>query len=76
MLSLKLARLMEKRLQDVFGTTEDNPKAETLDSALRALSRLCLQHYTVGDQEIIGLPRPDPRQGKILSALKVRLTAP
>jgi transposase len=76
MLSLKLARLMEKRLQDVFGTTEDNPKAETLDSALMALSRLCLQHYTVGDQEIIGLPRPDPRQGKILSALKVRLTAP
>jgi hypothetical protein len=67
---------MEKRLQDVFGTTEDNPKAETLDSALMALSRLCLQHYTAGDQEIIGLPRPDPRQGKILSALKVRLTAP
>jgi transposase len=76
MLSLKVLRLMEQRLRSVFGTTDENAEAETAESTLATLSRLCLQHYRVDDQEIIGLPRPDPRQGKILSALQVKLTAP
>ena len=76
MLSLKIVRLMEQRLRAVFGTTDTNSQAETVDSALAALSRLCLQHYRVGDQEVSGLPRPDARQRSILSALKVKLSAP
>jgi transposase len=76
MLALKVVRLMEQRLKDVFGTTDNNDQAETVPSALMALFRLCLQHYHVGDQEIIGLPRPDVRQQAILSALNVTLTAP
>ena len=76
MLSLKIVRLTEQRLHAAFGTTDTNKEAETVDSTLCALSRLCLQHYQVGEQEIIGLPRPDSRQKSLLSALKVKLTPP
>ena len=76
MLALKVLRLMEQRLHSAFGTTETNPEAETVDSALRALSRLSLQHYTIGEQHIVGLPRPDERQQQILDALQVKLVAP
>jgi transposase len=76
MLALKVLRLMEQRLGGVFGTTETHPEAETVDSALTALSRLCLQHYRIGEQDIVGLPRPDARQQQILDALNVKLVAP
>jgi transposase len=76
MLALKVLRLMEQRLGGVFGTTDTNPEAETADSALTALSRLCLQHYKIGEQDIVGLPRPDARQQQILDALNVKLVAP
>ena len=71
-----IQRLMERRLTSVFGTTETNPEAENADSTLAALSRLSLQHYTIAEQDIIGLPRPDTRQKRILDALEVKLTAP
>jgi transposase len=76
MLALKILRLMEQRLRTRFDTTETNPEAENADSALAALSRLCLHHYQIADQPITGLPRPDHRQQQILDALQVRLTAP
>jgi hypothetical protein len=76
MLSLKIIRVMEQRLQQAFGTRNDHPDAETLESALSALSRLCLHHDQVGDQQVTGLPRPDSRQANILSALQVKLKAP
>jgi transposase len=76
MLSLKVLRLIEQRLGSALGTTQTNPEAETADSALAALSRLCLEHYTVGQQQIVGLPRPDARQQQILDALNVKLVAP
>jgi transposase len=76
MLALKVLRLMEQRLGAAFGSTETNPEAETADSALSALSRLCLEHYTIGEQKIVGLPRPDARQQQILDALNVKLVAP
>jgi transposase len=71
MLSLRILRFMEQRLQAVFGTTHHNGQAETVDSASMALSRLCLQHYQIGEQDMVGLPRPDARQQQILSALQV-----
>jgi len=76
MLALKVLRLMEQRLATVFGTTETHPESETADSALAALSRLSLQHYTIDDRDITGLPRPDARQQSILDALNVKLVAP
>lgn len=76
MLALKVLRLMEQRLGSALGTTQTNPEAETADSALAALSRLCLEHYTIGQQQIVGLPRPDARQQQILDALNVKLVAP
>lgn len=76
MLSLKIVRQIEQRLHGAFGTTDTNAAAETRDSALAALSRLSLQHYQLGDEQVIGLPRPDARQQSILSALKVTLKAP
>ena len=76
MLSLKVLRQIEQRLHAEFGTTDTNNAAETVDSALSALSRLCLQHYQLGDQDVVTLPRPDQRQQRILSALKVTLKAP
>ncbi len=76
LLALKVLRLMEQRLGDAFGTTDTNPEAENADSALTALSRLSLEHYTLGEQDIIGLPRPDARQKQILDALNVTLVAP
>ena len=67
---------MEQRLGSTLGTTQTNPEAETAGSALATLSRLCLEHYTIGQQEIVGLPRPDARQQQILDALNVKLVAP
>jgi len=76
MLALKALRRMEQRLGSALGTTQTNPEAETADSALAAISRLCLEHYTIDQQEIVGLPRPDTRQQQILDALNVKLVAP
>jgi hypothetical protein len=76
MLALKVLRVMEQRLSLVFGTTETDPDAENVDSAFSALSRLSLEHYHIGGQDIVGLPRPDARQQQILDALKVKLIAP
>lgn len=76
MLALKVLRQMDQRLRERFATTETNPHAETSQTALAALSRLCLQQYTIGKQTITALPRPDARQSQILDALKVKLTAP
>lgn len=76
MLSLKIARLMRQRLQSHWGSTDTNKHAETIDSALGALNRLCLTHYSIAEQTFAVLPRVDSRQDRILSALKVSLKAP
>ena len=76
MLALKITRLMEQRLKYAFGTTDTGEDAENIASALSALSRLSLQHYHLGSEVVLGLPRPDARQAQILSALDVQLTAP
>jgi hypothetical protein len=35
-----------------------------------------LEHYTIGQQQIVGLPRPDTRQQQILDVLNVKLVVP
>jgi len=76
MLALKVARLMESRLTDAFQTTRESDDAVTVEDAMAALSRLCLQHYRIGDQTITGLPKPDDYQQEILDALSVKIKAP
>ena len=74
MLALKITRQMEKYLRASFGTTERD--GETVESALSALSRFCLNKYQIANKEIVGLPKPDPRQSKILKALGLELRPP
>ncbi len=76
MLSLKIARLMESRLYNVFQTNRESDDAVTVEDAVNALSRLCLQHYHIGKQTVTGLPKPDGYQQKILDALVVKIKAP
>lgn len=76
MLSLKIARLMESRLCNVFQTTRESDEAVTVEDAMAALLRLCLQYYRIGDQTVTGLPKPDDYQQKILDALGVKINAP
>jgi len=76
MLSLKIARLMESRLCHVFQTTHESDDSVTVEDAIGALLRLCLQYYHIGDQTVTGLPKPDDYQQKILDALDVKINAP
>ncbi len=76
MLSLKIARLMENRLYNVFQTTRESDDAVTVEDAMAALLRLCLQYYRIGNQTVTGLPKPDDYQQKILDALGVKIKAP
>lgn len=74
MLALKLARELQRRLAAVFGTTDADPQAVTLNDALAALHRLCLTLYRVEDSvQVPLLPQPDEHQARILEALKVHL---
>jgi transposase len=76
MLALKMSRELERRLVEAFGTTDSNPHAITLPDALASLGRLCLLHYPVDVRTTVTrLPRPDPRQKEILTALGVSLPA-
>ena len=74
MLALKITRQMEQDLYASLGTTEKG--GETIESALSALSRICLLKYTVAHQELSVLPKTDDRQTKILRALKIDLAPP
>jgi len=76
MLSLKIARLMETRLYNGFQTTRESDDAVTVEDAMDALSRLCLQYYQIGKLTVTGLPKPDDYQQKILDALAVKIKAP
>lgn len=72
-LALKVVREMRRLLVAEFGTTNDDKMAVTLEDALAALSRLCLQTYHTRETAITRLPRPDERQKRILQALRVSL---
>jgi len=74
MLALKIGREMERRLQAAFGTTDGDPHAITVEDAMAALSRLCLQNHEIDENTTVTrFPRPDARQQGILTALGVSL---
>jgi transposase len=69
MLALKVVRAMRRALVAVFGTTEDDQMAVTVEEALVALARLCLLTYHIQGTAVVRLPTPDERQAAILNAL-------
>ena len=74
MLALKISREMERRLRATFGSTDDNPQTVTIENAMAALNRLCLQNYEIDEKTTVTrFPRPDARQREILNALGVRM---
>jgi transposase len=74
MLALKISREMERRLHAAFGTTDQDRYAITLEDAMAALSRLCLQNYQIdGNTIVTRFPCADARQKEILKALGVSL---
>lgn len=76
MLALKIVRYMESHLHAAFKTTDVCKNAETIDSVLTAISRICLLYYDVDGQQIKSLPKLDKRQAEILAALKITLNPP
>lgn len=74
MLALKVTRQMEQALRASLGTTDKG--GETVDSALSALSRVCLLRYNIANQSVVTLPKTDARQTNILKALGVELAPP
>ncbi len=71
-LALKLARELRRRLTTVYGTTDTDRHTVTLEEALAALSRLCLQISPLNDKHpLTTLPAPDERQQQILRALQI-----
>ena len=73
MLALKVTRAAEQLLHNSFGTTDDDRHTVTLEDALSALSRLSLNHYKIGSENIATLPHLDTRQSKIANALGIKL---
>jgi transposase len=71
MLALKITRLFEQKIHPTFGTTDQDPKALTLEDALTALSRITYLHYQVNDQTFARLPRLDETQTAIFDALGI-----
>jgi len=71
MLGLKLLREMQSKLAARFGTTDQDPYAVTVEDALVALGRLCLERLEIEGQSVLRLLRPDARQTEILQALQV-----
>jgi len=71
-LALKLARELRRRLTAVYGTTDTDPHTVTLEEALAALNRLCLQITPIDEQHYLTtISSPDDRQQKILQALQI-----
>jgi len=47
MLALKITRLFEDKLQERFGTTDQDPNTLTVGDALTALSRITYLYYHI-----------------------------
>ena len=69
---LKLQLALEGRLRAAFGTTDTDARTVTLDDALTALGRLCLEYYQMEKRITVRrLTHPDERRQEILEALGV-----
>ncbi len=71
MLALKIVREAEALLKKAFGSDQDPEYDFRLNDALRTMSRLCFNRYTVKGIEIFRLPRLDDRQLAVCAALEI-----
>ena len=69
MLALKITRLFEDKLQERFGTTDQDANTLTVGDALTALSRITYLYYNIKGRVYARLPRLDELQQAIFDAL-------
>jgi len=68
MVAWNVVRAMRRALVAVFGTTEDDQLAVTVEEALVAFARLCRLTYHLQGTAVGRWPTPDARQAAILHA--------
>lgn len=71
MLSLKILRKAEALLKKSFGPDQASVYDFSLQDALRTMSRLCFNRYSVKGVDVLRLPRLDDRQLAVCAALKI-----
>jgi hypothetical protein len=76
MLALKITRSFEEKLHTIFGTTDTDPSAMTLDDALQSLSRLTYLIDDVNEASYARLIQPDANQRTLLDALGIHFPKP
>jgi len=71
MLALIVTREIQRRLSEVYGTTDDDPGAVTWRNAIASLSRLTFLVYNPTGTPFQRLMRPDAQQQAVLDALDI-----
>jgi len=71
MLALKITRLFESLIHNVFGTTDNDPNAMTHEDALQSLARLTYLIYDVKGARYARLIQPDDDQRALFDALGI-----
>ena len=72
MLALKIVRAADGLLKQAFCSDQSYANDFHLKDALRIMSRLCFNRYSIKDIEVLRLPRLDHRQIAVCSALEIR----
>ena len=72
MLALKIVRLAEQLLKQVYCSDEVSTYDFRLKDALRIMSRLCFSRYQIKHIEFLRLPRLDDRQMAVCADLEIR----
>lgn len=72
MLALRIVRAAEQLLKQAFSSDQGSADDLHLNDALRIMSRLCFNRYSVKDIEVLRLPRLDDRQLAVCTALEIR----
>jgi len=71
MLALKIIRAADALLKQAFCSDPGSSDGFHLKDALRIMSRLCLNRYSIKDIEVLRLPRLDDRQMAVCAALEI-----
>jgi len=69
MLALKIARYARARLAEVYGTTDEDPHALTLEDALATLANWTFVRSEIRDVTVLRLPKANEKQRGVLEAL-------
>lgn len=69
MLALKIVRYARARLVEVYGTTDDDAHALTLEDALATLANWTFVRSEIRDVTVLRLPKANEKQRSVLEAL-------